>query len=172
MVQVCRCDRCLNQTVSIKLLCKQALRNDLFKSIASYSQYLIYSDREKVIKFQTIIKKIPVLPCGVLEAKRTVEDKSLKKHLNFQTYDYLRMTMLSMKYIHIPINSINDISAFIRRDQSYDDIYQTMRAIYKKPFTITIEELAIMFFSDYFKRYLNDKEELEYMIKMINRIFS
>ena len=171
MVQVCGCDRCLDQSVSIKLLCKQVLPNDLFKTIASYSQYLIYSDREKAIRFQTIMKKIPVLPCGVLEAKRAVGDKSLKKHLNFQTYCYLRSAMLDMKYIHIPINSINDISAF-RGDRSYDDIYETMRAIYKKPFTITIEELAIMFFSDYFKRCLNEKDEVEFMIKMLNRIFS
>ena len=85
------------------------------------------------------------------------------------------MTMLNMKYIHIPINNINDISAF-RRDRSftntYDDIYETMRTRYKRPFTITIEELAIMFFSDYFKRCLNEKEEVEFMIKMLNRIFS
>ena len=171
MVQVCRCDRCLDQIVSTKLLCKQVLPNDLFKTIAYYSQYLVYSDREKAIKFQTIIKKIPVLPWGVLEAKRAVGNKSLKQHLNFQTYDYLRMAMLSMKYIHTPINSINDISAF-RGNRSYDDIYETMRAIYKKPFTITIEELAIMFFSDYFKRWLNENEEVEFMIKMLNRIFA
>ena len=71
--------------------------------------------------------------------------------------------------------NINDITDF-RRDQSftnmYDDIYETMRMRYKKPFQIRIEELAIMFFSDYFKRGLSNNEEVEYMIKMLNRIFS
>ena len=90
MVQVCRCDRCLDQSVSIKLLCKQALTNDLFKTIAYYSQYLVYDDREKAIRFKTIINRIPVLPCGVLEAKREVRDKSLKNTLtlkHFVIYD-------------------------------------------------------------------------------------
>ena len=175
MVQVCRCDRCLDQIVSAKLLCKQVLPNDLFKTIAYYSQYLVYDDREKAIRFKTIIKKIPVLPCGVLEAKRVVGDKSLKKYLNFETFFYLRMAMLNMKYSDIDINDINDISAF-RIDQGFanlfENIYETMRTRYKKPFTIKIEELAIMFFSDYFKRCLSNNEEVKFMIKMLNRIFS
>ena len=170
MVKVCRCDRCLDQSVSIKLLCKQALTNDIFKTIASYGQYMVYDEREKANMFKTIINRIPVLPCGVLEAKRVVGDKSLKKHLNFETYCYLRSVMFELRRLNI-----NDITDF-RRNQSftnmYDDIYETMRMRYKKPFQITIEELAIMFFSDYFKRFLNDKDEVKLMIKMLNRIFS
>ena len=176
MVQVCRCERCLDQIMTIKLLGKKKLRNDLFKTIASYSQYLIYSDREKTIRFKTILDKIPVLPCEVLVAKRVVEDKSLKKHINSDSFFYLRMALLRMKYLDITdIEDINDISSF-RRDPGFtgvfNDIYETMRTRYKKPFTIEIEELAIMFFSDYFKRCLNEKEEVEFMIKMLNRIFS
>ena len=79
------------------------------------------------------------------------------------------MVMVRMRHINI-----NDFTDF-RRDQGHinliNEIYEETRS-YKRPFQIKLEELAIMFFSDYFKRCFNDKGEVKFMIKMLNRIFS
>ena len=81
MVRVCRCDRCITQSVSIKLLCNQALPDEIFKNIDCYNRCMGCDGRERAVKFKTIMGKISpyAFPESVSIAKRQVGDKSLKK---------------------------------------------------------------------------------------------
>ena len=48
---------------------------------------------------------------------------------------------------------------------------ENMKSKYRHPMRISFEELAFKFFSDYVKRGLNDKQDVDYMIKMLEQVF-
>ena len=171
MVQVCRCDRCLDQTVSGKLLCKKYFPDDIFKNIDAYNRCLGCDGRARAVKFKTIMGKISpyAFPHSVSIAKRQVKDRTLTKYLNCSSFAYLSLVVGCLKYLNN--NDIKDFRRSVYYRDIADRIYTNMKIKYKKPFPIQLEELAIRFFSDYFKRELSNNEEVEYMVKMLKQIF-
>ena len=72
---------------------------------------------------------------------------------------------------YLNIKNIKDFKRTTFYRDIKDRIYTNMKRKYKKPFPIQLDELAIRFFSDYFKRGLDNNEEVEYMVKMLRQIF-
>ena len=127
--------------------------------------------RERAVKFKTIMGKISpyAFPESVSIAKRQVGDKSLKKYLNCSSFAYLDLVVRYLRYLNI--KNIKDFKRTTFYRDIKDRIYTNMKRKYKKPFPIQLDELAIRFFSDYFKRGLDNNEEVEYMVKMLRQIF-
>ena len=165
------CPRCADQKVTGKLLCKQVLTSDVFKLINRFNRCERCDLKQDVKKFKMILRSLPAFsfPHLVELAKGMLRDKKLKKYINRFTLMYLKW----FKYdIFIFLDEF-DITRFKKR-VSYQSIKdKTMTNInryYKKPQIIDLEELVFRFYSDYFKQHF-DKNETDFMIKMLKRIF-
>ena len=165
------CSRCADQKVTGKLLCKQVLRNDLFKLINSFNRCKGCDGRENAVKFKTTIRKLPVhiFPQTVKHCKEMLRDKHLKKYINSYTLCFLK----DLIYVYFTLLNNKDLK-YLRKTTIYTylkyRINTNMKSYLKKPPTIELEELAFRFFSDYFQQYL-DKSDADYMIKMLKQIF-
>ena len=85
MVQVCRCDRCLDQSVSGKLLCTKYLRNDLFKTLDAYNRCLGCDFRDVLFKNGPELRDFSS-PRSLREALRETD---LAKYINKYSAHYL-----------------------------------------------------------------------------------
>ena len=128
----CRCQGCTDQKNTIKLLCNQVLRNDLFDLVNSFNRC---EKCDEKLNFKMFRETISSLHWGILHFKRRMQnikaeinDKNINKHINKHSMGYIRYVGHCLTYGHKPldryrIEAENEIKKAIqkRKNRKYGD---------------------------------------------------
>ena len=103
----CRCQGCTDQKHTIKLLCDQVLRKDLFDLVNSFNRCEKCDEKINMKMFRETISS---LHWGILHFKRRMQnikaeinDKNINKHINKHSMGYIRYVGHCLTYGHKPL---------------------------------------------------------------------
>ena len=140
---LCRCPRCTDQQNTIKLLCDQVLRKDLFDLVSSFNRCQKCDEK---LNFKMFRETINTLNWGILHFQRRMQnikaeinDKNINKHINKESMGYIRYVGHCLTYGHKPldryrIEAENKIQKMIqkRKKRTYgDDQFDLNQLAYK-----------------------------------------
>ena len=105
---LCRCQGCTDQQNTIKLLCEQVLRKDLFDLVNSFNRCEKCDEKIKMEEFKNTFNSVywSILHYNrrMQKIKEEINDKSINKHINKESMGYIRYVGHCLTYGHKPLD--------------------------------------------------------------------
>ena len=103
-----RCPGCTDQQNTIKLLCDQVLRKDLFDLVSSFNRCKKCDEKIKMEElkktFNSVYWSILHYNRRMQKIKEEINDKSINKHINKESMGYIRYVGHCLTYGHKPLD--------------------------------------------------------------------
>ena len=105
---LCRCQGCTDQQNTIKLLCEQVLRKDLFDLVNSFNRCEKCDEKNNMKMFRETFNSVywSILHYNrrMQKIKEEINDKNINKHINKHSMGYIRYVGHCLTYGHKPLD--------------------------------------------------------------------
>ena len=166
---LCVCPQCADQKVTIKFLCKQSLKDDLYNHIDFFHKNCSECDHLRNVR--TFIETYNSMPWHILHYNRKVYsikneilDNGINVHINKISMGYIRYVGHCLSFGHAPLGRY--------QTEAEMTMINTIRNRKRRSFgddCIDLKYLAYRFFSRIFlKRF--DNEKAQFMINTLYKI--
>ena len=166
---LCRCQGCTDQQNTIKLLCDQVLRKDLFDLVNSFNRCEKCDENINMKMFRETFNSVywSILHYNrrMQKIKEEINDKNINKHINKESMGYIRYVGHCLTYGHKPldryrIEAENEIKKMIqkRKNRKVGDSERSSLSGRSRDDDLNLNIVAYNFFCNIFlKSFGNEK---------------